>query len=71
PVDVYISPFVDAGYVRNAFVLEENKRLINTPLLGYGVGLNFVTFYDVVFRAEYSMTRHGDKGLYLSFLSDI
>ncbi len=71
PVDIYISPFADAGYVRNAFVLEENKRLINTPLLGYGIGLNFVTFYDVVFRAEYSITRHGDKGLYLSFLSDI
>jgi outer membrane protein assembly factor BamA len=71
PVDVYLSPFADAGYVRNAFVLEENKHLINTPLLGYGIGLNFVTFYDVVFRAEYSMTRHGDKGFYISFLNDI
>jgi outer membrane protein assembly factor BamA len=71
PVDAYITPFIDAGYVANPFIAPENKRLVQTALLGYGVGLNLVTFYDVVFRVEYSLTRHGDQGLYLSFLTDI
>jgi len=71
PVDLYFSPFIDAGYIHNSFIPPENRRLANTALLGYGVGINMVTFYDVVFRAEYSLTRHGDHGLYFSFLSDI
>jgi hypothetical protein len=71
PLDLYISPFLDAGYVQNSRIPEPNKRLVNTLLLGYGMGLNIVTFYDVILRAEYSLTRHGDKGFYLSFLSDI
>jgi len=71
PFDIYISAFGDGGYVNNPNVLPENVRLANTALFGYGMGLNLVTFYDVVFRAEYSLTRQGDRGLFFSFLSDI
>lgn len=71
PIDLYISGYGDAGYVDNPHVLPENRRLANTLLVGYGIGLNLVTFYDVVFRTEFSLTRQGDKGLFFSFLSDI
>ena len=71
PLDIYTTAFGDAGLVRNPYVLPENKRLINNLLVGYGAGLNFVTFYDIVFRVEYSRTIHGDAGVYLSFLTDI
>lgn len=71
PVDLYLTPFVDAGYVRNSRIPFENRRLANTALLGYGLGLHLVTFYDVVFRVEYARTRHGDQGVYISFLTDI
>lgn len=71
PIDIYLTALADAGFVHNAFVFEENKRLINKPLAGFGFGLNVVTFYDVVFRAEYSRNIHGDTGIYFSFLTDI
>ena len=71
PMDVYVTAFGDAGYVKNSNVLPENTRLVNTLLVGYGLGLNFVTFYDIVFRTEFSLNRQGDSGLYFSFLSDI
>ena len=71
PLDIYLTGLCDAGYIVNPLAYPENERLSNTLLVGYGLGINIVTFYDVVFRAEYSLTRQGDKGLYLSFLSDI
>jgi len=71
PLDVYITAFGDAGVVQNPHVLPENKRLVNTILAGYGLGINIVSFYDVVFRAEYSRNIHHDSGVYFSFLTDI
>lgn len=71
PLDLYLSPFIDGGYVRNPSPNAENRRLLNTPLLGYGLGIHAVSFYDIVIRVEYSRTRHRDQGLYLSFLTDI
>lgn len=71
PLDIYFTAFGDGGYVRNSKVFPENERLANKFLLGYGLGINIVTFYDVVFRTEYSLTRQGDTGIYFSFLSDI
>lgn len=71
PLDVYLTGFGDAGVVINPHVFQENERRINNALVGYGLGLNLVTFYDVVFRAEFSRTIHGDQGFYVSFLTDI
>lgn len=71
PMDVYFTGFGDAGYVHNPHVYAENKKRVNSLLVGYGLGLNLVTFYDVVFRLEWSTNIHGDQGVYISFLSDI
>lgn len=71
PLDIYLTGFGDAGLVVNPNVFQENKRRVNTLLVGYGLGLNLVTFYDVIFRAEYSLNIHGDQGFYISFLTDI
>jgi outer membrane protein assembly factor BamA len=71
PLDLYLSPFIDGGYVRNLSPDSGNNLLLNTPLLGYGLGIHAVSFYDIVIRVEYSRTRHGDQGLYLAFLTDI
>lgn len=71
PLDVYFTGFGDAGVVVNPHVYQENKRRVNDLLVGYGLGLNLVTFYDVVFRAEFSRNIHGDQGFYVSFLTDI
>lgn len=71
PFDIYLTGYGDAGYVDNPKVFAGNERLTNELLVGYGFGINLVTFYDVVFRTEFSMTRQGDRGLFFSFLTDI
>lgn len=65
PLSLYLKGFVDGGYARNAFPLPDNKRLLNTLLLGTGVGLDIVTYYDYVLRLEYSRNRQGEQGFFI------
>jgi outer membrane protein assembly factor BamA len=71
PLDVYLCTFLDAGRMRNPWVYPENSKLVNSFLLGSGIGLHVLTVYDLVFRAEYTFNRQGGRGLYFSILSDI
>ena len=65
----YANYFVDAGYVLNQ--LEAARRLDNDLLLGTGFGIDFVTFYDLVWRYEYSINKEGQHGFYISFVAPI
>jgi hypothetical protein len=47
-------------------VYEQGNPLANRLLMGAGAGLHMVTFYDFVFRAEYTVNREGNRGFYLS-----
>ncbi len=65
PLALYLNAFTDAGYVVDE-VFEQQNPLTNRLLLGSGLGLHAVTFYDIVLRLEYTLNREGDKGLYFS-----
>jgi outer membrane protein assembly factor BamA len=65
PLALYANAFTDAGYaVDNVF--DEGNPLVNRLLVGSGVGLHLVTFYDIVIRGEYTINREGTKGFYLN-----
>lgn len=64
PNTIYLTVFNDIGYTKNDNPRIDNA-LSNTLLDGYGVGLDIVSFYDLVIRFEYAFSIHGDKGLYL------
>lgn len=69
---LYLNVFFDAGYVDNPLnnpVL--NNNLENTLLFGYGVGLDLVTYYDIVIRGEFSINRYDKPGLFLHFMASI
>lgn len=66
---IFSNLFVDAGYVHNNF--NKQRRLDNEFLLGVGIGLDFVTFYDLVWRYEYSINKYLEHGLYISFVAPI
>lgn len=68
----YMNAFLDMGFADNPYpdhTLE--NRLENSFLIGYGLGLDFVTYYDLVFRFEYSLNRMGEHGFYLHFMAPI
>lgn len=70
PLAVYINSFFDQGWSsKNCF--SDNNNLSGKYLLGYGLGVDFVTYYDKVFRIEFTMNRFYEKGIFLHFIAPI
>lgn len=59
----YVSINGDVGYVHNHY----HEPLANQWLYGYGVGLDFVTYYDITLRTEFSFNHLGKNGIYFHF----
>jgi outer membrane protein assembly factor BamA len=69
---LYLNIFLDAGYgdYHQDFGKESND-LQNALLLGYGTGIDFVTYYDVVMRLEFSINLMNETGIFLHFRAPI
>jgi hemolysin activation/secretion protein len=67
---IYLNLLFDAGYVHNN-IYNPTSRLQNKLIYGTGLGLDLVTYYDLVFRLEYSVNQFGEKGVYLHFMAPI
>lgn len=63
---VYLSAFMDLGYVRDQLYFRENP-LANSLMHGNGLGLDIMTYYDMVMRLEYSINKMGEPGFYMHF----
>jgi hemolysin activation/secretion protein len=63
---LYLNVFFDVGYVRN-YVNYEYNNLSNKLLFGTGIGIDLVTYYDLVLRLEYTVNRQGQTGFYIHF----
>lgn len=59
---VYINVFADAGYVNNVFP-DPTNDMVNNWQFSTGIGIDFVTYYDQVFRIDYAINRHGEKAV--------
>ena len=46
------------------------NSLVNKGLYSGGFGIDVVTFYDFVFRAEFSMNQLGEKGVFFHIRND-
>jgi outer membrane protein assembly factor BamA len=67
PLSIYIKGYLDLGYVENYPRYEEitiNNRLSNRFLGGTGAGIDVVSFYDMVWRFEYTFTRENTHGFF-------
>lgn len=68
----YLNFFTDIGFVYNAYPDRAlHNYLDNTLLVGYGLGLDLVTYYDIVIRLEFSINNRGDKGVFIHFTASI
>lgn len=65
PVGLYLSAFYELGYIRDASFNNNDNFLKNQALHGYGIGVNIVGFYDILFRLEYSRNHFNQGGVYL------
>ena len=63
---LYVSVFSDMGYVIDTQNNMENS-LANSLLIGKGISLDYVTYYDKLLRIEYGINRLGEKGIFLHF----
>ena len=69
-LSLYLGLFTDAGYVQDNNILPQN-RLANELQYGTGVSLDIVTYYDLVWRSEYSINKLGEHGFFLHFVAPI
>jgi len=61
----YLNAFGDCGYVAN--ISSTENPYDNKMLFSYGVGLDFVSYYDLVIRLEYAFTSIGTNGFFIAF----
>ncbi|OQX74252.1 MAG: hypothetical protein B6D61_11755 [Bacteroidetes bacterium 4484_249] len=66
----YVNLFVDLGYAIDTRDIDTNP-LANQILVGYGIGIDFVTYYDFVVRFEYSFNKKGESGFFIHFMPSI
>ncbi|MFY7911991.1 MAG: BamA/TamA family outer membrane protein [Emticicia sp.] len=66
PLAAYINTFFDVGYVKNNFPELNNTKFANKWLVGGGIGLDVVTWYNVVGRLNYSLNAVGEKRLFFN-----
>ncbi len=64
PLSIFLKTYTDIGYGANLTNYANNDLLSDKFLLGSGLGLDIVTFYDMVLRLEYSFTIEGDSGFF-------
>jgi len=69
PYAFYLKIFMDAGYAGNPIQSTENNFFNNEWIGSIGLGVDIVTYYDFVFRLEYSINREGTTGLFFNFKS--
>ncbi len=67
---LYLNVFADFAYV------SDNRKNVYNPLaneliIGYGIGLDLVTYYDFVIRFEYSFNKMGESGFFIHFMPSI
>jgi outer membrane protein assembly factor BamA len=72
PWAFYLNVYTDLGYVYNRDPnANKTNDLQNSLLVGYGAGIDFTTYYDLVFRLEFSLNGMGIPGVYLHFIAPI
>jgi hypothetical protein len=63
----YINFFSDVAYMKDDFTTEMENPLNNDLLYSWGLGLDLISYYDLVFRFEYAFTSIGTSGFFFGF----
>ena len=70
PYAFYLNANFDMGYVYDR-QFELDNPIGNTWQIGYGFGIDYVSYYNLVMRLEYSFNKFGENGFFLHFTAPI
>ena len=63
PIKIFAKTYTDVGY---SYLSKKYESMLNNKFLYTGgFGIDIITFYDIVFKVEYSFNQLGEKGLFL------
>jgi hypothetical protein len=68
PYYAFVNLFFDLAYVEDKYYNKTNT-FSNNWQYGYGVGFDFITYYDIVLRLEYSFNKQKQSGFFIHFTS--
>ncbi len=69
---IYLNTYFDIGYVYDKYQNDVYENTLSNQLqYSSGIGLDFVTYYDKIFRFEYSIIKTGESGFFLHFMAPI
>jgi len=69
-IALYANVFFDMAYVYDPLTRNVNP-LANQMLWSTGVGVDFVTYYDMVFSLDYAVNKQNKSGFFLSLVAPI
>lgn len=67
----YINLFFDIAYVNDVQHDAAANPMANQMLWSTGMGIDVITYYDMVFRMEYAYIKQGKSGIFLSLTAPI
>lgn len=70
PYAFYLNAFADAGYVWDRR-FAENNPLSNSWQYSFGAGIDYVTYYDIVFRVDFAINKFAEKGIFIHLTAPI
>lgn len=65
PIKIFLNAFTDMGYAYQPQQI--NSRLNNRLLYTGGLGVDIITFYDILLSATYSFNQLGQHGVFLNY----
>lgn len=71
PIAAYITAFGDAGYVSSTVAEQYQSQLANRLLVGTGVSIDFVTYYNLVFRLSATVNGQGKTGFFFNLVQEL
>lgn len=67
PIALYLTAFLDFGYVKDDFFKTYNTTFNNTFLQSGGVGVDVITFYNMVFSFTFTQNQRQETGFFFNF----
>ncbi|GAB4041004.1 BamA/TamA family outer membrane protein [Spirosoma gilvum] len=71
PIAAYLTAFGDTGYVRSTVAEQYQSNLANKLLIGTGMSLDIVTFYNLVLRFSGTINAQGTTGFFFNLAQEL